>query len=188
MVTVIVKSPRVLSNEITVKLTSPPWVSICEDGVTFKFVAPVKTVTVPDPFRVNLTLMVVEPPFFPSDSDDKVTIGEHEFGSGSGVGVGVGIGVGVPLGDGFPLGVGCSLGVGEGSGVGDGSVVGLGSGVGVACGSGVGVGVGLVPFMLAPGSEATSPDTFVFRLTSGMSSSWNLSLPTVTSPDPVTSI
>lgn len=182
------KSPRVLSNEITVKLTPPPPVSTCDDGVTFKFVAPVRAVTVPDPFRVNLITIVADPPFFPISTDDGVAIGAHVFGSGSGVGVGVGIGVGVPLGVGVDLGVGCSMGVGEGSGVGDGSGVGLGSGVGVASGSGVGVGVGLVPLMLAPGSEATSPDTFVFKLTSGMSSSWNLSLPTVTSPDPVTSI
>ena len=105
-----------------------------------------------------------------------------------GVGVTDGVGVGVGSSLGFPcFGVGVGVGVAKGVGVGVG--VASGVGVGVACGSGVGVGVA-APLMLLPGSDATSspPETFEFRLTSGIASSWKISLPTVTSPDPVTSI
>ena len=167
-----VKSPRVLSNEITVKLTSPPSVRVCNNGVTFKLAAAVEAEMDPDPSMVNLITMVAEPPFFPIETHAGVAIGVHAVGSGVGVGVGVAFGVGVGLGVGVDAGVGCGFGVGSGSGVGDGSVtgVGSGSGVGVASGSGVGVGVAW-PFMLLPGSDATSPETFVFRLTSGMASS-----------------
>ena len=77
MLNVTVKLPRVLSSEITVKITSPPSVRVCEDGVTFKLVAAVEAEMDPDPSRVNLIVMEAEPPFFPIATADGVATALH---------------------------------------------------------------------------------------------------------------